>query len=263
MSAGFALVTGASSGFGAEFARTLAAEGYDVAMVARRGQAMEDLAQYIEERHRVEAIVIPRDLAQPGAADFVIGNLRQRHHDRVDVLVNSAGFNQFGKFAELPEDETLDLLQVNMVALTQLTRLVLPGMVERGRGIVVNLSSNAAFQAGPLMASYYASKAFVLNLSIALAEELRGTGVTVTALCPGPTASGFQERANMEDSKLVAGRRLPSPDDVVAWGWARAKAGKPFAVHSIRWRLFAFGTRLLPRSYLARRVGRAQDRADA
>jgi short-subunit dehydrogenase len=257
-----ALVTGASSGFGEEFVRLLATEGYDVVLVARSGQAMEDLAQYVEERYGVETIVIVKDLGATGAAHDVIDNLRQRHHDRVDVLVNNAGFTQFGKFAELPEAEMLELLGVNVVALTALTRLLLPGMVERGRGIVINMASNAAFQPGPLMASYYASKSYVLQLSIALAEEVRGTGVTVTALCPGPTDTGFQTRAAMEDSKLVQGRRLPDPAEVVAWGWRQAQAGKPFAVHGARWRAAALGTRLLPRSTAARLAMRAQRRAE-
>jgi hypothetical protein len=253
-----ALITGASSGFGAEFVRLLASEGYDVVLVARSGQAMEDLAQYVEERHGVEAIVIPKDLGVPGSPHAVMQNLRQRHHDRIDVLINSAGFTQFGHFVDLDEAGMLELLGVNVTALAHLTHLVLPGMVARGRGIVVNLSSNAAFQPGPLMATYHASKAFVLNFSLALTEEVRGTGVTVTALCPGPTRTRFQARAAMEDSKLVKGRNLPSADDVVRWGWKLAKDGKPFAVHTSRWRLAAFGTRLLPRSTAARMAMRAQ-----
>jgi hypothetical protein len=255
-----ALVTGASSGFGAEFVRVLAAEGYDVVLVARSGQAMEDLAQYVEERHGVEAIVVVKDLGAPGAARAVMQNLRQRHHDRIDVLVNSAGFTQFGPFVDLDETGMLELLGVNVTALTHLTHLVLPGMVERRSGIVVNLSSNAAFQPGPMMASYYASKAFVLNLSLALTEEVRGTGVTVTALCPGPTRTRFQTRAGIEDSGLFRRRALPTADDVVRWGWAQAKAGRPFAVHGARWRAFAFGMRFIPRTTAARAAMRAQTR---
>lgn len=257
-----ALVTGASSGFGAEFVRLLASERYDVVLVARSGQAMEGLAQYVEERHGVEATVIVKDLGAPGAARAVMQNLRQRHHDRIDVLVNSAGFTQFGPFVDLDEAGMVELLGVNVVAVTHLTRLVLPGMVERRSGIVVNLSSNAAFQPGPLMASYYASKAFVLSLSLALTEEVRGTGVTVTALCPGPTRTRFQQRGAMEDSRLVRGRRLPTADDVVRWGWKQARAGRPLAVHGAKWRSFAFGTRFVPRSTAARMVMRAQSKVE-
>ncbi|HUL85337.1 MAG TPA: SDR family oxidoreductase, partial [Actinomycetota bacterium] len=202
-----ALVTGASSGLGAEFVRTLAGEGHDVVLVARRAAAMESLAAEVEERHDVTATVIPMDLARPNAADEVVQRLGEVP---IDVLVNNAGFNLFGPFVELSEQEMVEQLNVNVVTLVQLTRLLLPGMLERRRGIVVNMASNAAFQPGPLMATYYASKAFVLNFSLALTEEVRGSGVTVTALCPGPVATGFQERASMEDSKLVAGRKLAS-----------------------------------------------------
>jgi len=258
---GTALVTGASSGIGLEFTRLLARDGYDVVMVARSGAAMEELAQELEERFDVTTTVLPKDLARANAAHDVLDNLAQRHLT-IDVLVNSAGFNQFARFVESDEDVMHDLVQVNIVALTELTRGLLPSMVLRRRGIVINLSSNAAFQPGPQMAVYYASKAYVLNLSLALTEEVRGTGVTVTALCPGPTATGFQARATMEDSKLVSGRALTSAADVASWGYDVAKRGRPFAVHGARWQGFAFATRLLPRSTAARMALRAQERVD-
>jgi short-subunit dehydrogenase len=257
-----ALVTGASSGLGKEFGRLLAAEGYDLILVARSGAAMEELAGYAEERFHVETIVLPKDLGRPGAGAEVIENLEQRHLDRIDVLINAAGFTQYGSFTELDEIEMDELLQVNVVALTDLTRRILPGMLARGRGIVANLSSNAAFQPGPLMATSYASKAYVLSLSLALAEEVRGTGVTVTALCPGPTDTRFQQRASMADSKLVSGRHLPSAFEVASWGWDQAKKGKPFAVHTVRWKAVAQATRLIPRSTAARWVKNAQDLVD-
>jgi short-subunit dehydrogenase len=203
--------------------------------------------------------VLPKDLARDGAVPELTDELAARGLT-VDVLINNAGFTQFGPFAQLDEQEMLDLLHVNMVTLSQLTRRLLPGMLERGRGRVLNLSSNAAFQPGPLMAAYYASKAYVLNLSLALTEEVRGSGVTVTAVCPGPTRTGFQARASMEDSKLVAGRRLPGPAEVAAWAWTQAKAGRPFAVHGLRWKAVAFGTRLMPRSLVARFAMAAQSR---
>lgn len=254
-----ALVTGASSGIGAELAKRFAADGFDVVLVARTGAALEELAQEIEERHAVGTHVVPMDLARDDAPTNLYTELLSRGV-RVDALVNSAGFNQFGPFVESVERRMLDLLAVNVGALTHLTRLVLPGMVEQRWGRVVNLSSNAAFQPGPLMAVYYASKAYVLSLSIALAEELRGTGVTVTALCPGPTASGFQAAASMEDSKLLAGRPLASAAEVAAWGYAVVKRGKPFAVQGARWQSFAFATRFLPRTTAARMAMRAQER---
>ncbi len=252
-----ALVTGASSGFGRELARLFAADGFDVVLVARSAAVLEELAREIGERHGVGTHVLPFDLASDDAPARLVDELALRGI-AVDALVNSAGFNQFGPFADSDVRTMLDLLHVNVAALTHLTRLVLPGMIDRRWGRVVNLASNAAFQPGPLMAVYYASKAYVLSLSIALAEEVRGTGVSVTALCPGPTATRFQAVAGMEDSRLVAGRRLPSAAEVAARGFEAVKRGRPFVVDGARWRAFAFATRLLPRPTAARMVMRAQ-----
>lgn len=256
-----ALVTGASSGFGRELAKLFAADGFDVALVARTGAVLEELAQEVEERYGVATHVVPTDLSRPEAPAGLVAELGSRGV-RVDALVNSAGFNQYGPFAESDERRLLDLVAVNMGALTHLTRLVLPGMIERRWGRIANLSSNAAFQPGPLMAAYYASKAYVLSLSIALAEEVRGTGVTVTALCPGPTATGFQAAAEMQDSKLVSGRPLPPASEVAAWGYRAIERGKPFAVQGLRWQGIAFATRLLPRTTAARMAMRAQERVN-
>ncbi len=255
-----ALVTGASSGIGLELAKRFAADGFDLVLVARTGAALEELAQHVEERHGVRAHVAPMDLTHAEAPELLTSELRSRGI-AVDALVNSAGFNQYGAFAEADERRMLELLHVNVDGLTHLTRLLLPGMIERGWGRIVNLASNAAFQPGPLMAVYYASKAYVLSLSIALAEELRGTGVKVTALCPGPTATGFQAAAGMEHSKLVVGKTLPSPAEVADWGYEVIKQGKPFAVHTARWRSIGFAIRFLPRTTAARIAMRAQERA--
>ncbi len=133
-------------------------------------------------------------------------------------------------------------------------------MVARGSGRIVNMASNAAFQPGPYMACYYASKAYVLSFSIALAEELRGSGVTVTALAPGPVATGFQARADMQDARVVKGRRLPGAAEVAEWGWAQAVRGKPLAVYTPRWKIAAFGTRFLPRPLAARMAGKTNEK---
>jgi short-subunit dehydrogenase len=255
-----AFVTGASSGIGLELAKRFAADGFDLVLVARTGAALEELAQQVEERYGVRVHVSPMDLSRAAAPELLASELRSRGV-HVDALVNSAGFNQFGAFAEADERRMLELLHVNVVALTHLTRLLIPGMIERRWGRVVNLASNAAFQPGPLMAVYYASKAYVLSLSVALAEEVRGTGVAVTALCPGPTATGFQAAAAMEDSKLVAGKELTTASEVADWGYEVIKRGKPFAVQGARWRTVAFATRLLLRTTVARLAMRAQERA--
>ncbi|MEX0984996.1 MAG: SDR family oxidoreductase [Actinomycetota bacterium] len=254
-----ALITGASGGLGLEFAKLLAERGHDLVLVARSGSAMEELAQYCEERFGVAATVLVKDLSLDAAAGQVADQVAQRGID-VDVLINDAGFTQRSPFATSDERVMLALLRVNMEALTVLSRRFLPAMIARGRGRIVNLASNAAFQPGPGMASDRASKSFVLNLSIALAEEVRGTGVTVTALCPGPTATDFQARAAMRDAKLVRGKRPPSAADVAEWGWAKAERGVPFAVHGARRRAIVFGTRLLPRSVAAWLAAGANER---
>lgn len=252
-------MTGASAGLGAAFARLLAERGYDLVLVARTGAAMEEIAQYCEERFGVGATVVVKDLSHDGAAEQTVDQVADRGID-VDVLINSAGFTQAGPMADADEDTLRSMVRVNVEALTMLTRRMLPPMIARGRGRVVNLASNAAFQPGPGMAAYYASKAYVLNLSVALAHELRGTGVTVTALCPGPVDTGFRVRAGIEDIRLFRGRRLPSADDVVRWGWAKAERGEPFAVYGARWRTVAAVMGHLPRTAAARLVAPSNER---
>jgi short-subunit dehydrogenase len=254
-----ALITGASGGLGYEFARLLASRGHDLVLVARSGAPMEELAQWAEARHSVSVTVLPKDLSHPGACAHLAEELAECGLE-IDVLINNAGFTQLAPFVESDERVMLALLRVNIEALTQIARRIAPGMVERGRGCIVNMASNAAFQPGPYMACYYASKAYVLNFSIALTEELRGTRVTVTALAPGPTSTGFQARAQMEDARLVKGQRLPSAAAVAEWGWAESEKGKAFAVYSPRWRAVAFATRLLPRTFVARQAARSNDR---
>jgi short-subunit dehydrogenase len=253
-----ALVTGASSGFGAEFCRRFAQDGFDVAMVARRGVVMEELAQELEERHGIATYVLPKDLAHPSASREIAENLAGRGV-QVDALVNSAGFALFGPFTDEDEQELSDIVMVNILAMTELSRLIAPGMVERGWGRIVNLSSVAAFVPGPLMAAYYASKAYVLSLSIAMSVELEGTGVTVTALCPGPVRTGFQARARMEDSRLATGK-MPTVVEVADFGYDAMNRGKSFAVHGARNKFFVFGSRLRPRPLAARIARKAQER---
>jgi uncharacterized protein len=254
-----ALITGASSGFGAGFAKLFARDGFDVVLVARSGAVMEELAQELEERHGIAATVLPKDLSRPGACHDIVENLRQRHV-RVDALVNNAGFAQYGPFADGDPAELVDMLHVNVVALSELTRAFLPGMVERGWGRILNLGSVGSFAPAPMTAAYAATKAYVLSLSLALQDELRGTGVTVTALCPGPTETGFQARAEMADSKLVAGRRLDSADEVVHAGYEAMRKGRPYLVTGATSRAFAFGSRFLPRMTTARIAGNSQRR---
>jgi short-subunit dehydrogenase len=257
-----ALVTGASSGIGAALATLFARDRYELVLVARSEEALNRTAEALRSRHGIAATVLATDLARPAAAQQIFDELRGRGIG-VDVLVNNAGFATFGRFDEIPTEQDLELLQVNVVALTHLTKLFLPGMVARRRGRILNVASTAGFQPGPLMAVYYASKAYVLSLSEALANELQGTSVTVTALCPGPTTTGFQKRAAMEDSKLVAGRRLMSAEAVAKAGYKGMQQGDVIVVPGLQNRVLAEAVRLLPRRLVTRIVRNAQERRTA
>jgi uncharacterized protein len=242
-----ALVTGASGGIGLEIARVLAPD-HDLVLVARSGARLEEVASELGN-----ARTIALDLAADGSVASVVAQVPD-----VDVLVNNAGVGDFAPFAESDPARLDTQLALNVGALTQLSRAYLPGMLARGHGRILNVASTAAFQPGPLMAVYYATKAYVLSLSEALAEETRGTGVTVTALCPGPTASGFQAEAAMEGSRLVRGRKLPTAASVAAFGVAAMNRGEVVAVPGVRNKLLASSVRFTPRAIVRRFVHQMQ-----
>src|ERR1051325_400430 len=196
-----ALVTGASGGIGEELARLFAADGHALVLVARSEEKLRRLAEELGAKHGVAVRVLASDLSRAEAPREILEELT-RAGVSVDALVNNAGIGTWGLFAETDLKQELELLQINVVALTHLTKLFLPSMIARGRGYVCNVASTAAFQPGPLMAVYYASKAYVLSFSEALSNETAGTGVVVSALCPGPTETGFVAAAGMGDSKL-------------------------------------------------------------
>jgi short-subunit dehydrogenase len=195
------LITGASGGIGYELARLFAQDRYNLVLVARSGEKLNQLASELQSQHGVRVTVVPVDLGETLAAKFLFDQL-QREGVHVDILVNNAGFGTFGEFAQLPEAEIVGQIELNITALTRLTRLFLGPMLERRTGRIMNVASTAAFQPGPLMAVYYATKAYVLSFSEALANELRGSGVTVTCFCPGATNTGFAKRAGLEGSRL-------------------------------------------------------------
>lgn len=246
-----ALVTGASSGIGLELARLLAADGHDLVLVARSTAKLDALAR---ELGAGRVRTIGADLSRPDAVAAVHAQV-----PTVDVLVNNAGVGDFGPFAEAEADKVLGMIQLNIASLTELTHRYLPGMVARGSGRVLNVASTAAFQPGPLMAVYYATKAYVLSFSEAVAEEVRGSGVTVTALCPGPTASGFQAGADMEASKLVKGRKLPTAAEVAAAGHKAMLAGDVVHVPGLRNKVLASSVRFTPRPVIRRLVHKLQE----
>jgi short-subunit dehydrogenase len=256
-----ALVTGASGGIGLELARIFAREGYNLVLVARSADKLEQLAADLRKKHGVEVLSLPKDLANPSAPDDIYTQLSDAGV-KVDVLVNNAGFTVFGPFVENDFKKEQELMQVNIVALTHLTKLFLKPMVERGWGRVLNMGSTASFVPGPLMALYYASKAYVLYFSEALHEELDGTGVTVTALCPGPTSTGFQKRGEMEDSRLVAGRRLMDVKTVARAGYQALMRGQAVMVPGRSNWLFAESIRFMPRGVVRKFIKRVQARVD-
>lgn len=254
-----ALITGASSGIGYELAKIFANRGYDLVLIARNKQKLSRVADEFQEKFGTLARIIVEDLSIPNAPTKIFQQLQQ-DAIAIDVLVNNAGFAAYGFFWETDLDAELQMMQVNMVALTHLTKLFLKEMVARGQGKILNIASTAAFQPGPLMAVYYATKAYVLSFSEALANELQGTGVTVTALCPGPTESGFQARANMERSKLVSGKRIMDAKTVAEIGYRGLMNNQTVVVPGLKNKLLTLSVRFTPRNLVTKIVRSMQER---
>jgi len=245
---GITLITGASAGLGAEFARQCRRRGDELVLVARRKDRMEALAAELGSSH-----VIAADLTQPGAPERLLAEVAGLGL-HVETLINNAGFGASGRFADSPTGRLLEMIDLNIRSLTELTRLALPGMVERKLGAVLNVASTAAFQAGPNMAVYYASKAYVLSLTEAIHQEMKGTGVKVTALCPGPTATEFFEVAESAGSTLA--KMATDPVAVVRAGLRGLERNKAIVIPGIGNKIGAQGTRFMPRAALRRIVAR-------
>jgi len=251
-----ALITGASSGIGLDLASVFAADHWDVVLVARSEAKLRETSEGLARRHGVEARALRADLSDPGAPRAIAAWLRDRGV-RVEALVNNAGFGVYGPFANTDLEAELNMIQVNVAALVHLTKLLLGGMLESGRGRILNVASTAAFQPGPLMAVYYASKSFVLSFSEALACELEGRGVAVTALCPGPTQTGFQTGADMQASRLVRGRLMMDSMSVARAGYDGLMRGETLVIPGVTNRLMAGVVRFVPRRTVTRFVRRA------
>jgi short-subunit dehydrogenase len=242
-----ALITGASAGLGVEFAKLCAAGGYDVVLLARSGSRLDELSASLAKAHGIQARPLVADLSDPAAPPKVHAELAGTP---VDVLINNAGFGVRGAFAENDWARESSLMQVNMAALVHLTKLFLPEMLRRGRGRIMNVASTAAFVPGPFMALYYASKAFVLSFSEALSVEVAGTGVTVTALCPGATRTEFAKVAGIEKTALFRGFTMGA-EVVARIGYDAMMAGKSSAIAGARNRWMIRGVRLVPHSFAA------------
>ncbi len=254
------LITGASSGIGRAFAHLFARDGHALVLVARRRAVLDELAAALTRTYQVTADVIPCDLTKAEAPAQLQDTL-QRSGIIVDVLVNNAGFGMQGTFAELSLDRQLEMIQLNVTALTTLTHLLLPSMRARRTGGVLNVGSTAGFQPGPYMAVYYATKAYVVSFTEALADELTGSGVRVTCLAPGPTSTSFASEAGAEDSRLFRAETMTA-DDVARIGYEAWQQGRPLVIAGARNRFSAFIVRLAPRSYVRKVVRRLNTRAD-
>ncbi len=254
-----AIITGASSGIGMEMAKEFAINKINLLLVARSESKLKSLATELESKYGIKVHTLSKDLSNYNTAKEIFDWCNQ-NNITIDYLVNNAGFGDFGMFAESNWDKQLQMINLNMTTLTYLTHLFLPKMIERKFGKIANVASNAAFQPGPTMAVYYATKAYVLHFSEAIGNELQGSGVTVTALCPGATESGFQAAADMHESKLVKGKSLPTAEEVAKWGYKKMMQGKAVAIHGAYNYVQANSVRLMPRSWVVKVARMVQDK---
>jgi short-subunit dehydrogenase len=254
------LITGASSGIGLELAKCFAADKSDLVLVARNRAALEKLSAELQAAHGIQVRILTADLARPETPQKIFEELFAQKIS-VDILVNNAGFGLHGAFGDLPLLEQLEIIQVNVTALTGLTGLFLPGMIQRRCGGILNVGSVAGFLPGPYMAVYYASKAFVLSFTEALAAEVSGTGLNISVLCPGPTQSNFGNVARRGQARRVERPKM-SAQVVARIGHQKFRAGKTVIVPGITNKLLVFSPRLAPRK-LARSVIKRYNRIKA
>lgn len=255
-----ALITGASNGIGLELAKVHASKGGDLVLVARNKSKLDELKTELENLFKVKVYVIGKDLSANNSAQEVY-NETSRQNIQIDYLINNAGFGDFGMFVETDWNKELQMINLNITTLTQFTKLYLQDMVKRKSGKIMNVASTAAFQSGPTMAVYYATKAYVLSFSEAVDNEVSDKGVTVTTLCPGATESGFQAAAAMEESNLVKGKKLPTSKEVAEYGYAAMMKGKTVAIHGLMNYLMANSVRFTPRALVVKLTRKIQDKA--
>lgn len=251
MAAERALITGASSGIGWELAKLFAADKSDLVLVARRKERLDALAEELKDEFGVDVYVLPKDLSDPEAPKEIFEELKAAGID-VDVVVNNAGFGLRGPFANIDMDGQIDMVQVNVVALTHLTRLFLPGIIERGRGGILNVGSLAGFQPGPNLAVYYATKAYVLSLTEAISEEITNPNIKISCLAPGPVKTEFGEKSALDDSLLFK-MSLMDVGPVVREGYEGFRQGKVIVLPGIKQKLIPLFLRFTPR-FLVRKI---------
>ncbi|WP_375469883.1 SDR family NAD(P)-dependent oxidoreductase [uncultured Nostoc sp.] len=253
-----ALITGAAGGIGYQLACLFAAHDYNLVLVDRNGVMLVEIAVKFQKEFGNLVTTIVKDLSIPIAPEEIFAELQQANI-KVDVLVNNAGFGIYGLFHETDLATELEMLQVNLVCLTHLTKLFLKDMVKQGEGKILNVASAAAFQPGPLMAVYFATKAYILSFSEAIANELEGTGVTVTVLCPGSTASAFHERTGMADSNLLKGKKMMDAQTVAEIGFRALMKGQTIVIPGFMNKLLAKSVRFVPRNLVTKIVRNMQE----
>ncbi|MGI9372118.1 MAG: SDR family NAD(P)-dependent oxidoreductase [Hyphomicrobiales bacterium] len=256
-----ALITGASGGIGEKLAYEIAATGYTVVLTARSETELNRVSGVMTAKLGANAIAIPADISDPSSIDELLAELKERAL-QVDVLVNNAGFGLNGPATELNRKQQTNMIDLNVRGLTDLTLQLLPYMQARGSGGVINLSSMAAFMPGPYMAVYYATKAYVLSFTEALASELDGSGVTVCAACPGPVDTGFQSRARMENALVIKTMPKEPPEDVAAAIWAGFQARKTVIVPGFSNKMLTVLVNFIPRKVLLAMIKRLQAPSD-
>jgi len=247
----YALVTGASSGIGYELAKLFAQDGKNIVVVARSQDRLEKLKTEIENKHGTKVIVLVKDLSKPDAPQEIFSELEKKNIN-VDVLVNNAGFPVYGMFAETNLKEELDMIQVNITSLTHFTKLFMKKMVENKSGWILNVASIGGFSPMPLFSVYAATKSYVLSFSEAIANELQGTGVSVTCLCPGATDTRFYERGNAGEAKFAQTMKMMDAAKVASIGYTALKKRRTMVVAGLANSLSMFGLRLLPRKRATR-----------
>ncbi|GMA64347.1 SDR family oxidoreductase [Alicyclobacillus fastidiosus] len=246
-----ALITGASHGIGLELARVFAENGYQLVLVARNSRRLREIKDEFQRTLSTSVDIIAKDLSEPDAPRELFAELTDRNLN-IDALVNNAGYGWKGQFAKGNPDTQLDMIDLNVRALTYLTRLALPSMVAAKGGYILNVASTAAFQPGPLMAVYYATKAYVLSFSEAIGNEVREYGITVTTLCPGPTSTEFASRANMSTSRLFQGSGVMDAKTVAKLGYEGMMKGRTIVIPGVRNQVLAASTRFAPRRAVTR-----------
>jgi len=252
-----ALITGSSNGIGYELARVHAEKGDDLVLVARNIFKLNELKIELEEKHKINVYTIEKDLSVPWAAREVYDELKKQNII-IDYLENNAGFGDYGLFAESDWNRQEQMINLNVMTLVHLTWLFLPDMIGRKSGKIMNVASTASFQPGPTMSVYFATKAFVLSFSEAINNEVAEHGITVTALCPGATHSGFQAAASLQDSRVFEGNDFPNSREVAEYGYQAMMRGKAVAIHGLKNAILANAVRLAPRSLVVKMARKVQ-----